>query len=939
MKTAICNYFNRIWTAFLDDEVDIGIKNVIISYAFGILCNILFLTVCYISDLSSSMKLVTAMLILALILCMYLCIRTGRFELFTGVFIFIINFIEHPLLVVMTGGMINGGPILFPLGILVIFFLIRSMYSFPVCAAYILMYSYVLIFSDSNMDIILDRTLNENIYGKGIVITFMLVVLASSFLIVYLRTIYEKMHRKTIDSKEKIANARVNKSRFLANMTDEIRTPMNALITSSELILKEKLSPTSKELAETVQKSAAQLLKTINNVLEYSKIDSDRMEIVPVKYNFRKMISEVIIGVGAEYENEGIEFYSSIDPNIPSYLFGDELRIKQVLKYILFSVAQRLPNSRIFMFITCDINTNTNSVLLKYRIAEAGIGLSDSEINGMLSAYTYYDSRRKNAMEGMDLEFPICNELIKLMGGSLDIDSIEGVGMAINIEYINYIIDDRPVISIPRNQEYTILVYAENKSSRENWISILNSINLNCYFVEGPNAFRRTIEDRKYTHIFVDESLYSLVSDTLKSAQCENYTYVICGSKSIFSDFDNCKLLRKPINSLNLSDIIAGKWTQENYSVAEALESLKYPNASVLLVDDSVVNLKVLAGMLSTYLIKPDLAKSGEQALKMLRTKSYDLLIVDQRMPNMDGIELLGHIKKLDNSNCDAPILCATADFGPEVGRGLIEKGFDDYLAKPVRNIYLAKMLRRFLPSGLAQSQGDVKVDAKPGSYSDKKTPGGGEAAREDPRKWDTAIGITNVGNNLEAFGAVLNAYYSEGISKIDEITHQYKGDDYSLYTINVHALKSSSAGIGALGLSAMFKDLEFAGKASDKDFIEGHTLKTLEIFKDVLEKVKEYLTENNLLEKEEVISEISNKSVEELNIDEVNKIKSALAVIDLKTCEKGINILAEKNFGTEVNILIADIKKAYDMFDYHKVKELLEKLSAYDHMQHSGNV
>ena len=197
-------------------------------------------------------------------------------------------------------------------------------------------------------------------------------------------------------------------------------------------------------------------------------------------------------------------------------------------------------------------------------------------------------------------------------------------------------------------------------------------------------------------------------------------------------------------------------WDASNYKVTQKREAVTYPEGKIIIVDDSIVNLKVLEGMLQTFDVNITKCKSGAEALDVLGKEEYDLIILDQRMPEMDGIELLHFIRRLDNANSMVPILCATADFGPEVSRMLLNEGFQDYLAKPVRRFYLERMLRKYMPPELAVN---IEVDDIRPAESDDN----GNKAEEskDPKVINFEVGLANVGGQTDAFSSVVNAFSS----------------------------------------------------------------------------------------------------------------------------------------------------------------------------------
>lgn len=914
------NLNNRIKQFLVNDNIPFDQKNLYILVFFSLLANLGFLITFLVSGLPMPLVYVMAASLLFHISIAYILIRFDETDFIKYFLVIGLNIFQFPALFILTGDIYNGGVLFFPLGIISTFFIIKERIVYLIAAIEMAWYCLVLALPIVQYDRI--ETYRENVVlGTGLVVSFAFAAIVPVAVIIYQTLIYNRTHNQLEESRRIIHEAKFNKSRFLANMTNEIRTPMNSIIGMNELILREELDSESRELAENIRISSNQLLKIINNVLEFSKLDSNKMELFPQKYDFKSMMAEIIESVSVEYTSDNNEFYAQIDPNIPKYLFGDNLRIKQVFMYILFSAIHKLPHNRISLKVTGDIDRTTNTVVLNCTIAESGLGLSDKEIAAMLSAYTRYDSRQKSDYKGMGLELSICKEILEMMGGTLEIDSIESVGMAINFAFINYIIEDVPTAKLSAANDYCVLVYCQDTVEKDIWERVLSDFQIYPTFVNGPRAFRNAIENRRYTHIFIDDVFFSVLRDTIKTAGILENVFVISEASSVYSDFDNCKILRKPLTCINVSEALNNVWEEKGYKLAAQKETVVYPQSKVLIVDDSIVNLRVLEGMLSTFQINCKKCKSGSEALDILAEEEFDLLIIDQRMPEMDGIELLHHIRRGDGVNAVIPALCATADFGPEVSRQLMNEGFQDYLAKPVRRHYLERMLRKFMPMELAVNvmvESDMETSEK-SDNSDKSD----LFENIDPQTINFDVGVENVGGSIEAFGVVLDAYYKEGQSKRTIIEELMK-NDIPAYVIEVHALKSSSAAIGAKGMSDMFKSLEFAGRASNTEFLENHTEPTLEAFSGVLDKVKEYMSEHGLI-KEDVVEPDGEMQV--LNKDVVDEIIASLASYNLRACEEKLHEISTINYGSEINEIIKDINNSYEMFDYHAVKDKLTVL------------
>ena len=901
------------------DDVSMDAKSLYLVLIYSFIVNIGYLIIFIVNRVPKEFVYISASIVIWFMLIIYLLGRFDEITLFKYVVIISNNFIIFPMLFFMTGNLLGGALFFFLIGVVFTFFLIRGRAVYPVFALEMIWYTFLLALP------IID-------YGKyseyppvlsngiGISASFIAAALSPVFIFIYQTVLFERTKKKLDESSRIISSAKFNKSRFLANVTHEIRTPMNAIIGMNELILREDLDPESRELAENIKTSSNQLLKIINNILEFSKLDSNKMELYPSKYDFKKLITEIIDSVSNEYASENVDFYAKIESTIPKTLFGDSIRIKQVFMYLLFSCIHRIPQGRISMEVSGDIDITTNTVMLRGTIAESGFGLSETEIEAMLSAYTRYDSRQKSDYKGMGLELSICKEILELMGGSLSIDSVEGVGMSVHFEFINYIIEETPIVRVSPLNEYSILIYTKDQEDHDIWIDILGQFQLYPNFVTGPNAFRQSIENRKYTHIFIDDVFYPILKDTIKAAQISDEIYVLTEAGSIYSDFDDCKILRKPITCIGVANALNNIWDASDYKVAQKREAVVYPEGKVIIVDDSIVNLRVLEGMLQTFEIKTTLCKSGAEALAVLEKDEFDLIILDQRMPEMDGIELLHLIRRMDNANAMVPILCATADFGPEVSRVLLNEGFQDYLAKPVRRFYLERMLRKYMPSELAVN---IMIEGEESGETQKETSSSEVVA--DPEKVDFELGLANLGGNKDAFSSVVNAYYKEGLNKSELVMKLLADKDISNYVIEVHGLKSSSAAIGALGISSLFKELEFAGKASNTEFIESRTESVIDLFGKVLVTVKSYLVENGMFAGGE---EETQPVGEQVPFDDgiIDELIGSLSNFNIKATEEKVEECVATNYGSELNALFRNLKNCLDVFDYHKAKELLKE-------------
>ncbi len=343
----------------------------------------------------------------------------------------------------------------------------------------------------------------------------------------------------------------------------------------------------------------------------------------------------------------------------------------------------------------------------------------------------------------------------------------------------------------------------------------------------------------------------------------------------------------------------------------------------MLVVDDNAVNLKVAAGIFKKYGIDIALATSGEDALKKIEAEKYDLILMDMAMPDKNGDEVLQEIRaKEDKYYKEVPVIALTAQNGANVREEIMAAGFQEYLAKPIKRRYLEDCLLRFLPEDLI-----VKVTVTDSGKPAKKEESA--PAQKSEGGLNTDKGLMNIGFNKDAYAAILNTYYTEGLKYVDQLPQLLEVGDIRLFTTNVHGIKSSSASIGAMEVSDLFRELEFAGKAENMDEIHEKFTPYLEKFKEMLEIVKKYLVDNNQFEAQQEEADLEDMEVEELSMESLNDFKTELDKMNLKVCDAWIADAAGRNFGPEINKDIHAMKEAYEMFDFHQVKQVLQETMA----------
>nr|MCR4798572.1 response regulator [Lachnospiraceae bacterium] len=518
------------------------------------------------------------------------------------------------------------------------------------------------------------------------------------------------------------------KSRFLANMSHEIRTPINAMLGMDEMILRESSEKPIRAYASDIMSAGRTLLSLINDILDLSKVEEGKMEIIPVQYELSSLIGNLVNMTRERAAKKGLAFHVTADEHIPRLLFGDEIRIRQCVTNLLTNAVKYTESGSVELLITFE-KKDEKSIYLSFTVKDTGIGMKAEDMEVLFSPYKRIEEERNRSIEGTGLGMSITRQLLDLMGSKLVVHSEYGKGSEFSFAV-----------------EQTVVKW-----------------------------------DELGTHAM---------------------------------SFDNS--------------------TGGEYEYHELFHA---PEAAILVVDDTEINLTVIQNLLKKTGLKIDTAMSGKEALELTAKKSYDAIFIDHMMPDMDGIETLKHLRE-DEKNREVPAVALTANAVSGAREMYMEAGFTDYLSKPVDGERLEKMLFALLPAEKVR-----KPEADPPLTTEESA----EACDTEEDLFarlsgipeiDVTAGAKNSGSK-EGLCSVLSVFHQTAQAKAKEIEDLLQAKDIENYTIKVHALKSSARIIGALDLSEHAKALEDAGKRKDTAYINDHNQRLLEMYRALDEKLK----------------------------------------------------------------------------------------------------
>ena len=495
-----------------------------------------------------------------------------------------------------------------------------------------------------------------------------------------------------------------SKSEFLANMSHELRTPMNAIMGMCEINLSEDMNDTVRENNENIFHSSKDLLNIINDLLDFSKISSGKMVLNCNQYHLSKLINDIINMIVARKGKKNIGFAVEVDPDIPDLLYGDEMRIKQVIINVLTNALKYTQQGGFIMSISHRKEAYGINLIISVR--DSGIGIKKEQIGQIFDAYGRVDAEKTYKIEGTGLGLPITKKLVRLMNGVIGVKSEYGKGTEFRVVIPQKVIDETPFVTIGKNAGFGILYCCDMtrlhefiaRSVEETFHSIVKLYNFPGIIVDNAAGVKEKISKGIYSHIFVTKEEYipdKEYFDELSNKYCvtvirDRADQVPVGEKIISA--------YKPFYMKKICDII--NKPLHHKKVAE--DKFTAPEARVLIVDDNSLNLRVAVGIMKRYNMTIDVSKSGKRTLRMMREKEYDAVFLDHLMPDMDGIETHREICLLEkDKEKKTPVIALTAYDASDVRDLFISENFQDFMSKPIDPELLDKILLKWLPEEL----------------------------------------------------------------------------------------------------------------------------------------------------------------------------------------------------------------------------------------------
>lgn len=739
------------------------------------------------------------------------------------------------------------------------------------------------------------------------------------------------------------------KSDFLANMSHEIRTPMNAVLGMAELALREEMSPQAKQYIRQIRSSGKNLLVIINDILDFSKIESGKMTIVEVVYEPLSIVNDLSNIVNTRIGSKKIEFTVDFDPNIPHKLFGDNVRIHQILLNLLNNAVKFTERGEVHLSVSFD-RIDDENIMLKAVIKDTGIGIKKNDMGKLFQSFQQVDSKRNRNIEGTGLGLAISQQLLKLMNGKISFESEYEKGSTFYVEFPQRIISDAPSVPHPDKSEKAALI-VENEYVYDQLCKDLSALGIEYINLE----YQGSLESVTDGYLIVEKHLFG---DKIKKAVMDNSNLkcLIIAPFDAPNEFNmpRVKTLHKPVFSLGIYSALGlgGEGVSDEANDDDNFV-FTAPDAHILIVDDNPINLTVARGMIEPLNMQIDTANGASETIDKVKKVKYDIIFMDHMMPEVDGVETTHIIRRLIAGYEDVPIIALTANAMGGTKEMFLQEGMNDFLAKPIEVSEIVAMIRKWLP----------KEKIVPVSGNNESSTKAENKELPVIEGLDTKQALSLLGSE-KLYMQILKEYYLSIDKRASIITEALEKSDIKRYTIEVHSLKSTSKQIGASALSEYAARMEKAGNELDIDLILAKTSDLIANYlryKDILAPLFPELSEKNepctaehsvvamlldsmtealdamdTLAMDDVLEKMSEYSFSAAQTQCFEKLKAAADLSDIDMCAAIVGIWRQISsseskksisYPDEVKETLRKMQTALDDFDTLLIDEVLEQM------------
>ena len=749
-------------------------------------------------------------------------------------------------------------------------------------------------------------------------------------------TLTKRLQKDLEAAREAAEAATKAKSDFLANMSHEIRTPMNAIIGMTHLVQKTTLDDKQADYVSKISRSANALLGIINDILDFSKIEAGKLTIENIDFELQEVLNGVTDLILQKAQQKNLEFLIRIDPSVPAYLVGDPLRLGQVITNLCSNAVKFTETGEIVVDVSFK-NKTEQTIGLLVEVKDSGIGLSPDQQKKLFQAFSQADTSTTRKYGGTGLGLTISQNLVRLMNGTIGVESEAGKGS-------NFYFNIECGISNKEHQNdfktpvdvrgLKVMVCDDNETAREILAEALRAFTFEVVLTAGTQEAieqLRQSEGKDVELLLLDYKMpdingleaITLIQNDPLILHKPKIIMVSAYGKQMMENHENLPLIEgfieKPLNYSALFNSIMNVFGNHSHhrlkneaSDDELIYKLNERSGNViLLVEDNEINQQVAKEIIEETGLIVEIAGNGQIAVEMVlnsgNPSKYQLVLMDLQMPVMDGITATQEIRKV-HDYITLPILAMTADAMSGVREKVLEAGMMDMLTKPIDPMEVYKKILKWMDRA-----GSIGVPKQQPAQLDSIS-----KALVVPKinGLETEVALFRLNGNKKLYLSILWKFYESNLHFIEEVRQLIPAGDYESLKRQFHTLKGLSGSIGAAEIQQLALELE--------QLTEGGQAEKLPALLTILDEKLQQL-----------FSEIQTKlqhetpAVESINPSLVQPLISDLDTMIRKKSPQAKKLLAELEKAGVNDPVFQKLKQALATFNFKEAALLLEELKS----------
>lgn len=727
---------------------------------------------------------------------------------------------------------------------------------------------------------------------------------------------------------------------FLTNVSHELRTPINVVTGLTAVMLKTEEDSEKRKNILSVQMAGHRLFSQIEDILDYTEIDTGRIKVTEDTYMISSIVNDIIAGNRMQEQENAPELIFDMDAGIPSLLVGDRRKIKKIIKHLVDNAMKFTKKGGVYVRIFA--LPKEYGINLCIRVSDTGIGIDEENLSKIKERFYQSNGGRNRRAGGLGLGIPIVCGMTTAMEGFLQIESVEEDGTTVSVSIPQKVADASPCLSVTDRESLCLGCYLRPEKYEvpevrnyynETITHMVRGLDLVLHRVFNLEELAKLVSVYQLTHLFIGKEEYEEDKKYFERFDTNTEIVVIADDSLVLQRESHIKQIRKPFCCLPVISMLnAGPAKGTDRSEKECMVC---PGVRALVVDDEPMNRMVAEGILRDYQMQVKTAESGMKALELCDKEKFDLIFLDHMMPEMDGVETLKRLRKMYTEEGETlTVIAFTANAVSSAREMFLREGFDEFVSKPIEYLELERVLKKVLPKS------SIVFVEKEGHDENRYADTAAERSTEIKTEEDLFSRLEKFGINIRAglqycrgdrefYRELLAKFAQDAPQKEQAINELWKKEDLMNYRIMVHALKSSAKMIGADFLSESARKAEEAAKNQDMDYIRAHHEEFLTTYRETVLEMPQTPDPDSDSPQITVLGNGNGKQISgEEFLQRLNALKDSFDTFEADRAETLIAEMGSMVYeGMPVEELLRGIREDVDEFEFGKASGKVQAL------------